>query len=201
MVIPIVLLDNASVPANVDTVPVVGRVKLVLPVVVRVRAFAPLVVKLPARSILPANLIVLAALIMSRVSMRPAVNAELETAASVTSKAALVSRIDREVRESAVPPLMSGVVRIGVTRVRLALKVRPFVLSASMSPTELVFTAAEVLVESPTNILYLFNMLERAAAQDRFPAPSFANIVLAAPCAAGNRSVCVVTPVGALMAT
>ena len=43
-----VLFDNVSVPANVDNVPVVGSVTLVVPVVVRVSAYAPDVVNAPA---------------------------------------------------------------------------------------------------------------------------------------------------------
>ena len=43
----IVLFVNASVPANVATVPVVGKVTFVAPVVVKVTLFAPLVVKFP----------------------------------------------------------------------------------------------------------------------------------------------------------
>lgn len=81
---------------------------MVAPVVVRVREFAPEVTKLAAISIFPASLIDLAALIISIVNDRPAVRATDEVAAIVTSKAAEVSRIPREVRAVWVPPAMVG---------------------------------------------------------------------------------------------
>ena len=81
----------------VASVPVVGNVTLVAAVVVRVRELAPDVTKLAAISIFPASLIDLAALIISIVNERPAVRATDEVAAIVTSKAAEVSRIPREV--------------------------------------------------------------------------------------------------------
>jgi len=99
----IVLFVSASEPARVANVPVVGSVTFVAPVVVNVKEFAPevvnaaAVVSVPAISILPANLIVLAALTTSRVTVRPAVNVVEETAARVTSNAAEVSRIPRPV--------------------------------------------------------------------------------------------------------
>ena len=40
---------NVSAPANVESVPVVGRVTFVAPEVVKVNAFAPAVVKSPAK--------------------------------------------------------------------------------------------------------------------------------------------------------
>jgi hypothetical protein len=80
-----VLFVKVSVPARVLTVPVVGRVTLVAPVEVRVTLLAPEVTRFPAISMLPASLILLAALTISRVSVRPAVRVVEETAARVTS--------------------------------------------------------------------------------------------------------------------
>ena len=79
-----VLLVNVSVPSNVASVPVVGTLTLVAPLTLSVIAL-PTVVKLLAKVKLPPSLIVLAALTISRVSVRPAVSAVELLAAKVTS--------------------------------------------------------------------------------------------------------------------
>jgi len=103
------VIEPVAVPYNV---PEVGRVTEVVPVVVRVVLNAPLVVRLPARSMLPASLIVLAALTISRVNVRPAVKVAEDAAAIVTSYAADVSRIPRLVIAVCVPPLIVGEVKV-----------------------------------------------------------------------------------------
>lgn len=72
-------------------VPVVGRVTLVAAVVVKVKAKFPEVVRLFAISILPASLIVLAALTTSKVKFLLPVNAVEEVGTKATSKFAEVS--------------------------------------------------------------------------------------------------------------
>ena len=94
-------------------VPVVGTVTLVAPLTVNVMAL-PTVVKLLARVKLPPSLIVLAALTMSTVNVRPAVRAVELLAASVTSYAALASLIDNVpmLVMLVVVPLITGLVRV-----------------------------------------------------------------------------------------
>ena len=76
------VIEPDAVPYNV---PEVGNVTFVEPVVVNVRALAPEVVKLPAISMLPPRLIVLAAFSRSSVNVRLAVSVTELTAARVTS--------------------------------------------------------------------------------------------------------------------
>ena len=66
---------------------------------------------------LPASLIVLAPLTISRVNVLPAVRAVEETAANVTSYAAEVSRIAKLVNAVADPPLIVGDVKVLLVRV------------------------------------------------------------------------------------
>lgn len=98
-----VLLVNASDPAKVARVPVVGKVTLVDPVVVKVRALFPEVVKLLAVVILPPIFRVRETLITSNVKVLPAVKAVEEVAAKVKSKAAEVSLNPNPVIPARVP--------------------------------------------------------------------------------------------------
>ena len=108
--LPSFLLVKLSEPARVARVPVVGSVSDVDAVVVNERAKLPAVVKLLARSILPANLIVLLALITSNVSVLSAVSAVEELDATNKSNAVVVvSRTSKVVKrpvDAVVAPML-----------------------------------------------------------------------------------------------
>ena len=113
------------------SVPVVGNVTPVVPVVVNVTALFGVVVKLPPISILPANLIDLAELITSTVTVLFAVNATDEVAATYTSNAAEVSRKLNEVILVCEPPEITGFVlktTLSDPVVRVTLKVPSLLL-------------------------------------------------------------------------
>src|SRR3989338_2207222 len=126
-----VLLVKVSVPASVERVPVVGSVTSVAPVVVKVRELLPEVMNALARVRLPARFTVRAASFNVRVKVLPA--ARFSVLASVRSNAPVpVERIPRDVRASAVPPLISGEVRV--------LLVNVVVLDAVIKPAPLTKT-------------------------------------------------------------
>ena len=148
----IVLFDNASVPANVANVPVVGRVTLVTAVVVNVNELAPEVIKSAANVKLPPNLTVLAAFTISSVNVLPAVNVVEDVAANVTSNAALVSRIANPVKPAAVPPAIVAVLIVGednVLFVRVSVPANVANVPVDGKVTEVVAVAVNVVVNAP----------------------------------------------------
>jgi len=94
----------------VASVPLVGNVTLVLPDVVNEIVPVASVVKLAPNDKLPPSLTLRAALTTSSVTVRPAVKVVELVAATVTSYAALVSRIANPVRAVMLPPAIVGLV-------------------------------------------------------------------------------------------
>jgi hypothetical protein len=141
---------------RVARVPVVGKVTLVAPVVVKVRALAPDVVKSaavvkapvietvdvvvmsPPVEILPLNVMVLAALLTSKVRVRFAVNVDVEAIARL--KAESVSSIDK------VAPVIVGVLIAGDVSVLLVKVSAPFNV-ASVPVVGKVTSVAPVVVK------------------------------------------------------
>lgn len=122
-----------------------GRVALVVPVVVSVSAKFPDVVKLFAISRLPPRTKLLAAFSILIVNVLSAVKIGFDVAAIATSNAAEVSLTLRDVRSSAVPPFMSGAVKVLLVKVCTPVRVA---YAAELAATQAVPFHCQVL--SPT---------------------------------------------------